>query len=200
MSAKDTTITADGLAQMLDQFKESVNLRLLAASYLDQAQALEDAVWPLLNERSLANATGDRLDGIGEIFDTPRGGQNDADYRLTLQAEIGVLLSQGTEADLLTIAQLLIQMTTPDYEFTEYFPKSVYIRAIGVILDADGLRIASALKRSVSAGTTMLFVFAEYTESVVFTMSSQAATSESSALLGLANLSQTTGGRLAQSY
>lgn len=130
MSDQDTTITADGLAQMLEQFKGSGNLRLLASSYLDQAQAFEDAVWPLLNERSLANATGDRLDGIGEIFDTPRGGQNDADYRLTLQTEIGVLLSRGTEADLLTIAQLLIQMTTPDYEFTEYFPKSLYLRPV----------------------------------------------------------------------
>lgn len=201
MSDKDTTITADGLAQMLDQFKGSVNLRLLAASYLDQAQALEDAIWPLLGERSLSNATGDRLDGIGEIFGIPRGGQGDTGYRLTLQTEFAVLQSSGTEAELLTIAQLLVQMPTPNYEFVENFPKGVTIRPVNYAISVlVAPRVGSTLRRSASAGTSLFFVSANWTDSVIYTLSSSPTTLQTSASTGLANDAQTTGGYMAWAY
>lgn len=198
MSDQNTTITADGLARLLDQFDGSINLRLLAASYLDQAQALEDAAFPILTERSIDNMTGDRLDGLGSIVDVARGGRNDADYRLALKGELAVLQSTGTIEDLIAIAILIVQVTGDDYDVVEYFPKTLYMRPIGVI-GVDPLLATSMLKRAVSAATRLLFVYAEWDDSVVFTLSSQASTSESSALLGLANLSQTTGGHLSQS-
>ena len=109
MSDQDTTITADALEQMLDQFDGSVNLRLLAASFLDQVQQFEDDIWPLLAERSLALATGHRLDGLGQIADLNRSGRNDADYRLALTAEFAVLQSNGTAEELIAIAQLMVR-------------------------------------------------------------------------------------------
>jgi len=201
MSDQDTTITADALAQMLDQFKGSTNLRLLASSYLDQAQALEDAIWPMLGERSLANATGDRLDGIGEIFNTPRGGRNDTDYRLALQTEIAILQSRGTEAELIAIAQLLIQMGTPDYEFVENFPKGVTIRPVdNGIASSLALGLGSSLRRAASAGTSMFLVSSLYGDAGIYTLSSSATALQTSATLGLANDAESTGGHMAWAY
>lgn len=201
MSDQDTTITADGLAQMLDQFKGSTNLRLLASSYLDQAQALEDAIWPLLGERGLANATGDRLDGIGEIVKTPRGGRDDTTYRLALIVKLAVLQSTGTEADLVTIAELAIQMGTPDYEFAENFPKGVTIRPMDNAVSASlSMLAASGLRRSVSAGTTFFLITSTKADSLIYTLSSQVATLETSSTLGLANDAQSTGGYMTYAY
>jgi len=201
MSDQDTTITADALGQMLDQFDGSTNLRLLAASYLDQLQALEDAAWPLLAERGLANATGDRLDGIGEIFNVPRGGRSDTNYRLALTVEIAVLQSNGTEADLLTIAELVIQMGTPDYEFVENFPKGVTIRPIDNAVSVSLSMLAGAgLRRSVSAGTTFALITSTKADSLIYTLSSSATALQTSALLGLANDAQSTGGYMTWAY
>ena len=127
MSDQNTTYVAQGLDRLLDQFDGSVNLRLLATSYLNQVQELEDAAYPLLAERSLANATGDRLDGFGAIVNVSRGGRDDTTYRLRLSAELAILTSQGSIEEILTIAQLLIQMDTADYEVIEYVPKTLYL-------------------------------------------------------------------------
>jgi hypothetical protein len=199
MSAKVNTVTADGLARLLQQFEGSVKLRAWIGSYLNQIQALEDAAWPILGERSLAAATGHRLDGVGQIFQVFRGGRNDTDYRLAIQAEIAILLSTGTAEDLLEIAQLMIVMGTPDYFLTEYFPKSVYLRPINHILVQDAAFVTAMLKRSVSAATTLLFVYALSADTAVFRLSSQVSSSETSALLGMADTAQTTGGHLANS-
>jgi len=198
VSDQNTTITADGLARLLDQFDGSINLRLLAASYLDQAQALEGAAFPILTERGIDNMTGDRLDGLGSIVNEARGGRNDADYRLALKGELAVLQSTGTAEDLIAIAVLVLQVSGDVYDVVEYFPKTFYIRPVGPI-GVDPIFATSMLKRAVSAATRLLFVYSLVSESIVFTLSSQASTSESSALLGLANLSQTTGGHLSQS-
>ncbi len=199
MSTTNDAYVAEGLARMLDQFDGSVDLRKLASVFLDQAQTLEDAAFPLLGERGLDNATGDRLDRIGALVGETRSGRSDTDYRLALQAEIAVLASRGTAEDLLTIVQLFVQMTVPIYEMYEYFPKGFYLRPVDENLtDALAAFTTTALKRSVSAGTTMSFVYSNVFDSVTFQMSSQAATVETSGLLGLANDAQSSGGRLAQ--
>jgi hypothetical protein len=196
VSDQDTTITADALAQMLDQFDGSVNLRLLAASFTDQAQQFEDDIWPLLAERSLALATGHRLDGFGQIANLDRSGRNDDDYRLALTAEFAVLQSNGTAEELITIAQLMVQMGTADYDVREYYPKGFYIRPVDHVLTVDPVLVGTMLDRAVSAATTMSFVYSNYADATTYTLSSQGAVVETSTSLGLADVSQTTGGHL----
>jgi len=185
VSDQDTTITADALEQMLDQFDGSVNLRLLAASFLDQVQQFEDDIWPLLAERSLALATGHRLDGLGQIADLNRSGRNDADYRLALTAEFAVLQSNGTAEELIAIAQLMVQMGTADYEVIEYYPKGFYIRPVDHALTVDPSLIGTMLDRAISAATTMSFVYSFFDDAATFTLSSLGATTETSGLIGL---------------
>lgn len=200
MSDKNTSIREIGLARLLQQFEGSVNLNELIGTYLDQVQAIEDAAWPLLGERSLDNATGDRLDGLGAIFNVRRGGRDDDAYRLRLKAEILVLASNGTAEEILEIAQAVIQMAVPNYTLLEYFPKTVYIRPVNHVMTIDPITVGKALRRSVSAATRMLFVASFFPDAESFTLSSQASASETSALLGLADDAQTTGGRLVNEF
>ncbi|MDH3598033.1 MAG: hypothetical protein OEU26_00170 [Candidatus Tectomicrobia bacterium] len=188
MSDQNTTITATALSRMLQQFEGSANLRLLASSYTDQAQAFEDAAWPLLGERGIDNATGDRLDRIGAVVKTMRSGRADAAYRQALKARMAVLQSTGTEADLLTITDLLVQMGTPDYDFTEYFPKGVVIRPVdNAVTRLVGRSTGTALKQGVSAGTTMHFVYSGRADSLTYTLSTQGAVVDTGTNLGLAS-------------
>lgn len=196
MSDQNTTITADALALMLDQFDGSVNLRLLAASFLDQAQQFEDDIWPLLGERALANATGHRLDGLGQIANLARSGRDDAEYRLALTAEFAVLQSNGTAEELITIVQLLVQMGTAEYDVREYYPKGFYIRPVDFVLTVDPALVGTMLDRAVSAATTMSFVYSEQLDNATYTLSSSTSL-ESSAFTGLAPDNQATGGYLA---
>ena len=200
MSDQNTSIRETGLGRLLQQFAGSVNLNELIGIYLDQVQALEDAAWPLLGERSLDNATGDRLDGLGEIVVVKRAGRNDTEYRAVLKAEFAVLRSNGTAEDLLTIAQLFIQMPTPEYEFLEYYPKTVYLRAVNYPLPTTSLAVTTSLRRVVSAGTQLLFVYAHNSDGVLFSFSSSPTASESSTQTGLGNDVQTTGGYLTGSW
>jgi hypothetical protein len=199
MSEQNTAIVATGLDRLLDQFEGSVNLRLLLESYLQRVQDLEDAAFPLYTERGLANATGDRLDRIGQLFDIARGGRDDTAYRLAINTELAILFSRGTEIELLNIVQLVVQMPTADYDFAEYFPKTIYLRPVSHSISGLTAQPAKrALSRAASAGTKVLFVYALRVDSILFTLSSLPSTVQTSSSLGLANDTKTTGGHLSQ--
>jgi hypothetical protein len=192
---------AEGLERMLDQFDGSVNLRLLAQSYLERAQDFEIAADPLLRRMNIEAMVGDRLDGLGQIVDVLRSGRTDTEYRLRIRAELAVLTSQGSTEELIAVARLLLGLASPPpLEIVEYYPKTVYMRPVDTeIEEADALVAGPMFRRTVSAATEMLFVYSEYPDATTFTLSSQGATTESSASLGLADVSQTTGGHLSGS-
>ena len=179
------THTNTGLARMLDQFKGSPDLLALASSYLDQVQAFEDAAYPVMASRNIDVATGDRLDGLGEIVKLSRSGRDDDAYRLALKGELAVLQSQGTAEEMIALAQLLIQMGTADYEVIEYYPKGFYIRPVDHALTVDPSLIGAMLDRAISAATTMSFVYSFFDDAATFTLSSLGATTETSGLIGL---------------
>jgi hypothetical protein len=185
MSEQNTAITQTGLDRMISQFDKSTNLRELATSWLDRIQEVEDGIWPLLGERGISGATGDRLDGIGQILNLERGGLSDTDYRVALTAETLVLSSRGSVEDLLKVAQALIQMPTADYELDEHYPKSVVMRAVDHVLTTDPVALGTALQRTAPATTRVGFIYSYVLDASTFTLSSQPATVETSAALGL---------------
>jgi hypothetical protein len=187
---RDDTHTATGLDRMLDQFDGSVNLRHLASSYLDQAQSLEDVAYQLINARSLAIVSGDRLDGLGQIVNVPRSGRTDVDYRLRIRAELAVLLSQGSLEDLIAVLQLLIGMPSPpSIQIDEYYPKAIYMRARNFVVDEDPVMIANLLRRAVSAATYLQFIYTtvEADDDDLFRFSDTNGTSETSSSHGYSN-------------
>jgi len=161
----------ESLGRLLDQFNGSVNLRLLASSYVERAQDLENVAHQLLAGRRIDVAVGDRLDGLGKIVNILRSGRGDdfydplsgpdrGSYRLRIRAELAVLTSQGTTEDLIGVLQLLLGLSSPpDIQIDEYYPKAIYMRARNFIVDEDPVMIANLLRRAVSAATNLQFIY-----------------------------------------
>ena len=186
MSDKATDHVDLGLSRLIDQFSESAKFRAWLASYLGRVQEFENEYHPLIGERSLDSATGDRLDAIGQILKVKRGGRTDSVYRDVLETEILILGSQGTWEELLTLLRRLT--TAPSFSFTEVLPKTVYATPTGNhILVEDPQLIANTLRRSVSAATHVLFVYQLVDDAELYLSSSQMTGQESSVAIGLAN-------------
>lgn len=152
--------TATALDRMLEQFQGSVNLRLLASSYTDQVQELENAAIQLLHDRSLDAGTGHRLDGLGQLVGITRSGEDDEAFRLRIRGELAVLNSQGSLENLIAIMQLLLELPDPvDIQIDEYFPKAIYMRPRDFIFTGDPDLIATLLRRAVSAATYIQFIY-----------------------------------------
>jgi hypothetical protein len=191
--------TETALSRLLSQFDGSGDFRSLVSSYVDQVQDLEDVGAQMLHDRNLDAATGDRLDGLGEVVKVPRGGRDDETYRRRLQAELAVLTSQGSTENLIALLRILIP-DLPDGEtitVNEYYPKSLTMQPVDWALEEDPETIALVLRRAVSAATRIQFIYTLEDDATAFTLSSQGATSETSSSLGLANNAQSTGGKLA---
>jgi len=187
---RDDAHTVTGLDRMLDQFDGSVNLRLLASSYLDQAQSFEDVAYQLINARSLAIVSGDRLDGLGQIVNVPRNGRTDEDYRLRIRAELAILLSQGTTEDLIGVLRLLLGLSSPpDIQIDEYYPKSIFMRARDFIVTEDPDMVTALLRRAASAATNLQFIYTttESDDDDLFRFSDTNGTSETSSSHGYSN-------------
>lgn len=191
MSDLKSNYTSEALGRLLSTLQGGTGYEALATSFLDRCQELEDAAHPMLAQRSIDNAEGDRLDRIGAIVVVPRGGRTDEDYRLRIRAELAILQSNGTARDLINILQLLTGQLTPAIELDEYFPKTVYMRSENLALaDAtEGATMAALLRRAVSAGTNLQLIFSilETDDDNVFRFSDTSGTPETSSSKGFGN-------------
>lgn len=61
-----------GLSRLLDQFYSSCVLRQLVAVFLSECRELQDAILGIMEQRTLYNAEGEILNGIGRIVGEPR--------------------------------------------------------------------------------------------------------------------------------
>jgi len=147
---------------LLTALQGGTNLEALASAFLDRCQELEDAAHPMLAQRSIELAVDTSLDRIGAIVGIARGGRDDDAYRLRIRAEIAILNSDGTEEAITTVVQLLLGQVTKDVSFDESFPKAITVRArnvVGVTYDTDMDILVALMRRAVSAGTELDFVY-----------------------------------------
>jgi len=196
--------TAEGLDRLLSTLKSEgetrTKLEHLIASYLDEAQVLEDAAFPLIDELSISGATGDRLNRLGELANVPRDGRGDDDYRQRIRAEIAILTSQGRPSDIFKVFWLLIGADpNTDTEYDEAYPKSLVIRQRNRAINENSTppispvefeaKVSSLLQRAAPAGTQVHVVYSGYRSSDenVFRFSDTADTTEASVSHGLEN-------------
>ena len=151
----------EAVGLLLEQFKEATNLQNLLLSYITQVQDLEDKTYPLLAVRDVNVATGDRLDGLGEIVGEERKGRSDEIYRVYILVRLAVNKSNGTAAELINILQLISRQATPDIWYDEYQPKTAYIRARNWAPSDPPSLIAGLLRQAKPAGTNLVFIYAE---------------------------------------
>lgn len=84
------------LARLITQYKNSPNLQNLLTAVIKPIQDIENALSDMNSLRYLALAQGVQLDVIGVIVGLPRpGGMSDDQYRLELQGQIQINISEG---------------------------------------------------------------------------------------------------------
>lgn len=127
---KITTHVDDAIERLPEQYRGKPKLEALLRGYAERTQTLEDVMFEVLRSGALVNAYGAILDQIGDIVDQPRGGRNDAKYKLRIVAKIGQNLSRGTAEDLIQIFKTLMQADRIHY--TPSFPAGLNLTAIGV--------------------------------------------------------------------
>ena len=95
--ARDDAMTADGLARLTSMFAKTVTVTGLVKSYVNRVQELEDALWTVLNGRSLGTVVGGiTLDVLGQLVGEPRNGRSDGWYTVALRLRILTNRSVGS--------------------------------------------------------------------------------------------------------
>lgn len=186
-----TTLTAEAVANLVEQFRNTTNLDAFVSAFVDQIQDAENGAFELITERTLAAAEGVQLDGIGQIVGLARGGLSDADYRIRLQAQILINLSSGTIDEILEII-ILLEPTITD--FRELEPATIITTIYDIT--ADPALIASIIRDARSAAVKSDLHYSLSPEAELFELAS-GDTIETSSTTGLANDAGTTGGKLA---
>lgn len=154
-----TTVTADGLARLLQQFKDKPRLAALLSSWLDEFQANEDAAFTLYYNRLLQNgvATGDILTKIGKLVGQGSEGLSDASFILLIKARIKTNRSTGRREDLIGIASLLVPGDI--VRVTAYPPKSVAVQPDAACTLPPAIVGIKFLAKAGGAGTRVMFVW-----------------------------------------
>jgi len=137
-----------GIERLIERYRQPKTSALLA-SWLTEVQAVEDAFYQLLTERSIDTATGAMLDMLGRIVGQPRGGRDDATYRLWISARVLVERSSGTTEQIIAIADKLAGGNT--VKLREYFPGS-FMLDMGALDSHTGLQIAQLIVPAKAAG------------------------------------------------
>jgi hypothetical protein len=99
------------LSSLIEQYKDSTNLKALLSTFVSRDQGFEDVAWDVLTDRGISTAVGQQLDDIGIVVNQPREGVDDEVYRVRLRARIKTNISAGTVEDLITILSLITETT-----------------------------------------------------------------------------------------
>lgn len=132
------------------------NIVKLLTALITPGQSIEDTLQQLLTERSVDLAIGAQLDLVGKLVGESRGGLDDDTYRLYIRARIATNRSNGTIADLIKVAALIINNVAATITVTPQYPAAVDV-TIGAIATTDQVAnvLVDLLNQAVSAGVRM---------------------------------------------
>jgi hypothetical protein len=107
----------------IERWKDPEGYAAVRASYADEIQELENALWSVKYSRLIDSAFGKSLEVLGDIVGEGRDGRDDPSYRVRIRARIRVNQSFGTAGDLLAVLALLdpatfIYTPTPPAAYT----------------------------------------------------------------------------------
>lgn len=158
----DPEHAARGVDRIIDRYRKPRTSALLA-SWLSEVQAVEDALWQLYVERSLATAEGDQLDVLGAIVGQPRDGMGDDTYRIWIRARNLVSRSSGKTTEMLAIARLLVPPPSDpgDVRLEEYYPAAMVIRITSPVTLELGYQIAHMLHLAKAGGVRFQMTWME---------------------------------------
>lgn len=102
---------AGALSRLCIQWVGQPDLATFITIMATPATLIENAMWQLLINRTLDNATGVTLDKLGALVGQARPTLVDADYRRFIRARIAANRSHGLDEEILNVARLVINDT-----------------------------------------------------------------------------------------
>lgn len=149
---------AQSAGRFIDQFKNSVDLKALMASYAEQIQDLEDAAFEVMLERVLPTAEGVQLSILGAIVQQPRTTSDDTEFKVAINARIAINLSDSTPEDVINVGVLLFQTTGEAFCIREEYPAQLRVFVIDPITISPTL-VQELLDEADPAGNRLLLSY-----------------------------------------
>jgi len=115
----------DAIARLTSQYAHAERLQELVGLFADRMQGLEDAAYGLLTERWIDTASGQQLDGLGDIVGEQRRGREDPEYRDALVTRIFLNSASGEPESVIRAINFL--WGTGNVEFQEIYPAKIQI-------------------------------------------------------------------------
>jgi len=151
---KDTHVE-EALGNLLQQFKGLRRLESLITAFAHRVQNLEDTYFDLFLKRSIDEAEGAQLDGLGRILNLERApGLDDDTYRLRLRAKIQLNRSGGTIEDIISLIRLLVG--NKQVKVSESFPAH-FDAVVEDPIDVDGFEVSSLVQSAKPVGVRGIF-------------------------------------------
>jgi hypothetical protein len=184
-------------ANLLAQYTDATRLKDALAVLMGEVQNAEDLTYEMLAERSVYTAIGVQLDTLGVLVGQGRidpYAALDEIYRLFILARIMVNKSDGRWPQILAVLER-IGIYEP-IGAREYYPATIQTECTAVIDATYAAAIWEIVQDAGPAGVRWDFIWSTYSETDVFTLSSQVGTNETDIARGTSNLAGTTGGRV----
>lgn len=156
MYTKNTDVAGDAQSKLLYQDKNAASLAAFINAFVSPMQAIEDMFYDLLMNRSLANAVGAQLDGIGRIVGETRKGLSDDTYRIRLKVRILVNRSEGEPERLIKIFKLFASAT--DVFYNELYPCQIEMMSNGTLSDSDAAVLRTLLEQAALGGVKIAYL------------------------------------------
>jgi hypothetical protein len=167
-----TNYVQDGLSKLLQQYKGRALITGALTAFLQQAQNIENALYPLEGLCQIWNGTtvpafGAQLDGIGELVGITRNGLPDDEYALFIFGKIAENFSDDTTAAVLTVAAYLFQ--APIMLMQPTYPAGIAIEALGIPIPKQLWSLAAQLiQQSMGAGINLVVAGSTFTNAFRF--------------------------------
>ncbi len=120
--------SSEGLALLIEQYKNKPRLAGFLTSYLDEVQEAETALSEIANGYFIDSAAAAQLEVLGRIVGQERRGQDDDTYRAFISARIAANISSGTLPDLIRVVTLAVSSQTdawtPQIEYWVIHPNT----------------------------------------------------------------------------
>lgn len=155
------------IARLVQQLQGKPRLASLLRAFVGEVQAVEDALWQVLEQRLLDTAVGAQLDLLGRVVGRARQGMSDESYRTHLRVQIRLNLGSGTGNDILGTFALLVGDATR-LQLVEQFPAAFVLR-VADTLPVAVADAASILQAAKAAGVRAILEYSLFPSSDTFT-------------------------------
>lgn len=155
---KITTHSSDAQNRLLEQYKGFPDTQNIIDAFAQQIQAIEDALYQLLTQRTIYTAVGVQLDELGSIVGISRTTNDDDIYRLEILAKVVKNVSEGKTEDLISVYKYVTGASIVIYQ--DIYPAAVFMQSDGSLLSgfANPNPVFDLVQESAPAGVEVSFL------------------------------------------